>query len=128
MNAITAQPSEEGGRQPEVPVASSWRPNEFDRRRIERALTSRTRYRYVSPSVRPVDGGYLIVSPCCSRNADPDGDIVDIALLLHRPGELPWHLYRKDHGNRQWCLHARNDRLAELLDDLNDDPQRLFWQ
>lgn len=40
-------------------------PNEVDRKRIECALGSRGRYRYVSPSVKPVKGGYLIESPCC---------------------------------------------------------------
>lgn len=111
-----------------VPAVTSAHPNEFDRKRIERALADRKRYRYVSPSVHAVAGGYLIKSPCCSRNIDPDGGIVDIALLQFVHGPSPWRLYRKEHGTRQWHLHAPGDRLVDLLDQLNADPERLFWQ
>ena len=58
-------------------------PNDLDRKRIERALKSRKRYRYVTPSVTTTIGGYQIESPCCSRNIDRDGGVVDVALLLH---------------------------------------------
>lgn len=108
--------------------ARSVQPNEFDRKRIERALVARARYRYVSPCVMPVHGGYLITSPCCSRNVDVDGGIVDVALLLYPLDAAIWCLYRKDHARLQWHLHSHYDRLAELLDQLNADPQRLFWQ
>lgn len=54
----------------EVPVGLIAHPNELDRKRIERALISRKHYRYVLPSVTPVKAGYLIESPCCSRNID----------------------------------------------------------
>lgn len=40
-------------------------PNDVDRKRIERAIKTRKRYRYVSPSVLAVSGGYRIESPCC---------------------------------------------------------------
>lgn len=103
-------------------------PNELDRRRIERALAGRRRYRYVSPSVHATDGGYLIKSPCCSRNVDPDGGVVDIALVEYARGPQPWRLYRKDHRARQWHLHAFFRRLVDLLEQVNADPQRLFWQ
>jgi hypothetical protein len=103
-------------------------PNELDRRRIERALEARKRYRYVTPSVDPIGGGYVIRSACCSRNVDPQGGIVDVALLLWVPGAQPWQLYRKHHEARQWLLHSLHQRLAQLLEQLNTDPQRQFWQ
>lgn len=103
-------------------------PNEVDAKRIERALTNRKRYRYVSPSVQAVEGGYLIASPCCSRNVDPDGGTVDVALLQFVEASASWFLYRKDHGANEWLPYAAYDRLADLLEQLNVDPQRLFWQ
>lgn len=103
-------------------------PNELDRRRIERSLENRKRYRYVSPTVRVIQDGYLIESPCCSRNIDPEGGIIDVALLLYVPGVCPWRLYRKEHSTRQWELYSRYQRLVELLDELNTDTLRLFWQ
>jgi hypothetical protein len=103
-------------------------PNEFDRKRIERALANRKRYRYVSPSVHVVEDGYLVRSPCCSRNIDPDGGVVDVAWLQYVQGSRPWRLYRKDHRTKQWQLHSLYDRLLELLVQLNADPQRRFWQ
>lgn len=103
-------------------------PNEFDRRRIERALKSRKRYRYVSPSVAAVAGGYRIQSPCCSRNIDPDGGIVDVALILYDVSHVVWQLFRKDHDKGIWEADSTFDRLIELLDLLNADPERKFWQ
>ncbi len=103
-------------------------PNDVDRKRIERALARRERYRYVSPSVRTVTRGYRIESPCCSRNLDPSGGIVDIALLQYVPGRRVWQLYRRDHAARQWKLYDTYDRLHHLLQELNTDPERIFWQ
>ncbi len=103
-------------------------PNELDRRRIERALTSRQRYRYVSPTVTAVTGGYLVESPCCSRNIDADGGVIDIALLHHDGRSGTWQLFRKDHKTKAWELHSTHQRLAELTDELNADPRRVFWQ
>jgi len=103
-------------------------PNDIDRKRIERALEKRLRYRYVSPKVLAVTDGYRIESPCCSRNIDRSGGIVDIALLQYVRIPNAWKLYRKDHAARQWRLHAIYDRLADLLEGLNADPERLFWQ
>jgi hypothetical protein len=120
MNAATLQ-------DPAVPFVSA-QPNDFDRRRIERALTHRKRYRYVSPSVHTVSNGYLIRSPCCSRNVDPEGGVIDVALMIwiHQP--KPWCLYRKDHEAQEWRLHTVGTRLVDLLEELNADTQRLFWQ
>jgi hypothetical protein len=103
-------------------------PNEFDRQRVARAIASRKRYRYVSPSVHAVRDGYVIRSPCCSRNVDSAGGVVDVALLKYRQGPRPWALYRKEHDTGEWCLHAGYERLQELLEQLKVDPLRLFWQ
>ncbi len=109
-------------------IGRSAHPNDFDRRRIERALKTRKRYRYVTPSVAVVTDGYRIESPCCSRNIDPEGGIVDVALLLHDADHRAWQLFRKDHQRGTWELHSSYDRLIELLDQLNADPERKFWQ
>lgn len=103
-------------------------PNELDLKRIERALQARKRYRYVQPKVLAVAGGYRVESPCCSRNIDPEGGVIDVALLQfdgHRPA---WNLYRKDHKNGMWELHSSHLLLPALLDRLNADPERIFWQ
>jgi len=103
-------------------------PNDFDRKRIERALKARKRYRYVSPSVAAVAGGYRIESPCCSRNVDADGGVVEVALLLFDETRAAWQLFRKDHTERTWQFHSSYGRLIELLEELNADPEREFWQ
>ena len=107
---------------------SSAQPNDVDRKRIERALKGRKRYRYVSPRVAAVTGGYHVESPCCSRNIDPDGGLIDIALVLYDPNCPAWQLFRKDHDKEVWEAHSTFGRLAELLDLLNADPERKFWQ
>ncbi|TCT07871.1 hypothetical protein [Aquabacter spiritensis] len=103
-------------------------PNDLDRKRIERSLMARKRYRYVAPSVVPMPGGYQIVSPCCSRNIDPAGGTIDVARLLHDAGSGLWQLFRKDHGRGAWDLDSTHARLATMLDRLNADPERAFWQ
>jgi hypothetical protein len=103
-------------------------PNEFDRKRIERAIKARKRYRYVTPRVAATANGYRIESPCCSRNIDPEGGVVDVALLLYDADRAAWQLFRKDHKNGTWELHSNYGRLVELLDRLNVDPERKFWQ
>ena len=103
-------------------------PNDLDRKRIERALKSRKRYRYVTPSVTTTIGGYRIESPCCSRNIDRDGGVVDVALLLHDADAARWQLFRKDHRKDLWQLDSTHDRLPTALERLNADPERMFWQ
>ncbi|WKA28560.1 DUF3024 domain-containing protein [Bradyrhizobium roseum] len=103
-------------------------PNDLDRKRIERALISRKRYRYVKPSVVTTISGYRIESPCCSRNIDRDGGIVDVALLLHDADDGRWQLFRKDHKKDVWQLDSTHDRLPTALERLNADPDRMFWQ
>ncbi|MDZ5649922.1 hypothetical protein [Nitrospirillum sp. BR 11828] len=107
-----------------LPIAGH--PNDVDRKRIERALQSRQRYLYVRPTVVPAAGGYRIESPCCSRNVDREGGVVDVALIQFSQGT--WRLYRKDHVQGVWELHGAFGRLGELLDLLNVDADRQFWQ
>ena len=109
-------------------ASRSAHPNELDRRRIERTLKARKRYRYVSPKVSVVAGGYRIEAPCCSRNIDRDGGVVDVALLLYDPDRAEWRLFRKDHRGDAWTFHSHHGRLIDLLDLLNADPDREFWQ
>ena len=103
-------------------------PNEVDRKRIERALKSRKRYRYVSPEVQPEEGGYRIQSPCCSRTIDKEGGIIDIARLEVLPGSHLWRLFRKDYAEGHWVMHADYASLGEVLELLKEDPDRRFWQ
>lgn len=108
-------------------MSGTSQPNELDWRRIERALERRVRYRYVTPEVEAFDRGYRIVSPCCSRNIDPEGGAIDIAWLEFDETHENWRLYAKDHENHAWIFQAAG-RLHELLKLLNEDPQRVFWQ
>ncbi|MGY3238015.1 hypothetical protein ACVWZ4_001327 [Bradyrhizobium sp. USDA 4472] len=103
-------------------------PNELDRKRIERGLCERKRYLYVSPSVRLVRGGYLIESPCCSRNIDKDGALVDVALILYDAVSGIWKLFRKNHAVGIWEIYSLYDRLTPAIEELSADPERLFWQ
>ena len=109
-------------------MVQSAHPNEFDRRRIERSLKARQRYRYVSPNVATVDGGYRIESPCCSRNVDRAGGVIDVALLLHDDERARWQLFRKNHVSGTWAAEGDYTRLVEVLQRLNADPERVFWQ
>ncbi|MBI5460673.1 MAG: hypothetical protein HY941_00620 [Gammaproteobacteria bacterium] len=103
-------------------------PNDVDRKRIERALAQRQRYRYVSPYVRKAADGYRIESPCCSRNVDQSGGVIDIARLEYLDPCSAWRLYRKDHLRDQWVAEGEYTSLTAVLQRLNEDPQRLFWR
>lgn len=109
-------------------MKSSPQPNDFDRRRIERTLQGRKRYRYVEPRVIDTQDGYRIESACCSRNVDPDGGVVDIALLRFEADTGTWHLFRKNHKTQSWEFDSTHARLIELLELLNEDGERKFWQ
>lgn len=113
---------------PAVVPGAGRQPNEVDLRRISRALEQRVRYRYVSPIVEPVEGGYRILSPCCSRNVDSSGGIIDIARLEYDEALNVWKLYRKDHGRGEWLLHDSSRLLDDLMTRLIADPFRVFWQ
>lgn len=100
--------------------------HEMDRVRIVRALRQRVRYRYVQPQVERADeGGWVIKSPCCSRNIDPTGGVIDIAWV--EPTEGAWALYFKDHVHERWVLHDESRHLQPLLDELCVDTMRVFW-
>lgn len=103
-------------------------PNEIDLKRIEYALLKRARYRYVSVSVLPEENGYRIVSPCCSRTIDPNGGDIDIALMKFDESANMWKLFSKNHMNQVWFLHLRAETICQLLECLNEDPAKLFWQ
>jgi hypothetical protein len=103
-------------------------PNDVDRKRIERALEGRARYRYVTPAVQPAERGYRIESPCCSRNIDEDGGTIDIARIEFVPESGRWRLYRRNHPRREWEHYADYATLAALLGELKQDRRRVFWQ
>ena len=103
-------------------------PNEFDLRRIAHALKERARYRYVVPVVLPVEQGYLVRSACCSRNVDPQGGEVDVALLRWESDSGQWLLMRMVHSTGCWVDDSHYARLSELFLRLNADAERLFWQ
>ncbi|MGY3621725.1 DUF3024 domain-containing protein [Bradyrhizobium sp. USDA 10063] len=109
-------------------VGPTAHPNELDCKRIERALAARKRYRYVSPNVKQVRGGYLVESCCCSRNIDKDGGLIDVALIHYDTVNGAWKLFRKDHTQGIWEFYSIYLRLTSALDELNTDPERLFWQ
>lgn len=109
-------------------VSGALHPNEVDRKRIERALEQRRRYRYVAPRVLPESGGYRIESPCCSRTVDRDGGLIDIARLEYLPARRAWRLYRRDHGTARWLVEGECFTLKAALNELNEDPRRLFWR
>jgi len=102
-------------------------PNEVDCKRIERALAGRERYRYVSPRVYPMRHGYRVESPCCSRNIDKEGGVIDIAQIEYLPEPGVWRLYRKDHNLDQWETYAAMSSLLDVLEVLRCDPLRVFW-
>ena len=103
-------------------------PNELDVRRIQKSLEKRRRYRYVSPNVRQTPRGYLIESPCCSRSVDPEGGVIDVALIQYGGGRRPWRLLEKDHARGEWRLHSQHASLTAALECLNEDARREFWK
>lgn len=116
------------GLRQEIPMEPFPHPNDLDRKRIERALRMRKRYRYVVPKVLAAERGYRIESPCCSRNIDAEGGIIDVALLQYDADKGAWRIYRKDHRQGTWELHSESLRLPQVLDLLKSDPERKFWQ
>lgn len=98
----------------------------FMRPFIERALKDRVRYRYVQPRVLPEGEGFRIEAPCCSRNVDREGGVIDIALLTPSP-DGRWRLQSRDHAAGVWDTHAEGLSLGEALDTLCVDAERRFW-
>lgn len=94
--------------------------------RLERALRERVRYRYVQPRVLREGESFRIQSPCCSRNVDPSGGMIDIALLVPSAGQR-WCLSARDHVNGTWVSRFKDEPLDALLDVLCIDKERQFW-
>jgi hypothetical protein len=103
-------------------------PNELDLRRIMRMLQKRTRYRYVTVNITPTKNGYLIQSPCCSRSISSDGHLINIGLIQYDEASMTWKLFSMDHAEQKWCLHHCSVTLKPLLEYLNADPSKAFWQ
>jgi len=106
--------------------------------RVQRALAERVRYRYVQPRVWRDGAAFRVESPCCSRNVEPEGGVIDIALLLppgtagdpdtaRDPNVNQWRLYARNHAQGRWQLHEQAAQMDALLDLLCLDPQRVFW-
>lgn len=113
---------------PDVLYGAGSQPNELDLRRIVRRLEARVRYRYVAPQVQACAGGYRIASPCCSRNVDAAGGVIDIARIVYDEGARRWQLYYKNHADDTWQFFTDTEQLDQLMDSLNEDPLRVFWQ
>ena len=111
-------PTEETGRPP----------NELDIRRIKRMLARRERYRYVSVNVVAADGGYHVISPCCSRAINRGDGMIDIARLEFDGTTSKWKLFSKNHEQNTWELRRTSARFSPLMDYLNSDPEKVFWQ
>lgn len=103
-------------------------PNEVDRKRIERGLRARKRYRYVQPVVTAVDDGYLVQSPCCSRTVDAEGGLIDVAQFRYSLERRAWHLLRRDREQDRWEQYGEFSALAGAIEMLNHDPERVFWR
>jgi hypothetical protein len=94
--------------------------------RLERALRERLRYRYVRPQVVQEGEALRIQSPNCSRKVDPNGGVIDIALLVPH-GQNRWCLCSRDHAENEWVPRLQNAALDDALDALCVDSERQFW-
>jgi hypothetical protein len=94
--------------------------------RLARALRERVRYRYVQPQVLQEGEAFRIQSPNCSRNVDPTGGTIDIALLVPH-GQNRWCLCSRDHAEGEWVARLQNAALGDALDALCIDSARQFW-
>ncbi len=126
----TARPPESARALPEgrvdVSAPGKGRVRDFMQHRLERALRERVRYRYVQPRVLREGESFRIQSPCCSRNVDPSGGLIDIALLVPHAAQR-WCLLSRDHVGHTWIARFENKPLDELLDALCVDDERQFW-
>lgn len=133
-----------------VTVPSGSPVSDFMIHRVARALRERVRYRYVAPRVLREGESFRIQSPCCSRNVDPSGGLIDIALLTPEavgesgtagmPGAAGvsgadgaagagglWSLSARDHAAGVWRVRLQGEPLAAVLDALCVDSERQFW-
>ncbi len=102
-------------------------PNEVDRKRIEKMLKARERYKYVAPTVEAIIDGYLVRSPCCSRTVDPTGGEIDIARIEFQPDGC-WRLLQKNDELQNWRVHSEYLSLEKLLTRLITDHKKEFWR
>jgi EAL domain-containing protein (putative c-di-GMP-specific phosphodiesterase class I) len=101
------------------------RVHDLTARRIERALARRQRYRYVQPVVTACEQGWVVSSPCCSRNIDPLGGEIPIAWF--EPMADGWALHAREHAEGRWILHSQAEHIAELIEIVCQDEARVFW-
>ena len=109
-----------------VVVPASGQLLDLTQHRLERALRERVRYRYVQPRVLRESENFRIQSPCCSRNVDSRGGMIDIALLIPHGGTR-WCLCARNHVNSTWVSRFQDEPLDTLLDLLCIDSERQFW-
>lgn len=93
---------------------------------IARALKDRVRYRYVRPKVLHDGESFRVEAPCCSRNVDPEGGVIDIARLTPAANGS-WALAVRDHAAKAWVPYADGLSLAQALDTVCVDADRRFW-
>ena len=93
---------------------------------IERALKDRVRYRYVQPRVLHDGESFRVEAPCCSRNVDAEGGVIDIARLTPAP-DGSWALQVREHAAGVWVPYAEGLSLGEALDTVCVDAERTFW-
>jgi hypothetical protein len=98
----------------------------LERAQIERALTRRSRYRYVHPRVESEGTGWRIVSPNCSRRVDATGGEIDIAWF-EPLGAGHWALHARDHSAHAWVLQASDLGLADALRQVCNDALGRYW-
>lgn len=122
MNRAAPTPSEA----PEATGAAGAQVHDFMQTRLERALRQRVRYRYVQPRVLREGDSFRVESPCCSRNVDPAGGMIDIALLVPDAAQR-WCLLARDHARGSWVPKLEHVPLDTLLDTLCVDSERQFW-
>lgn len=123
---LLAAPVEDGTRVVSLAHARARRERQREGAVIEAALRQRVRYRYVQPRIDALGEGWVIHSPCCSRNVDAEGGEIAIAWLQRTP-DGQWCLHARDHGAQRWRAHTIDAELQVLLDLVCLDPQREFW-
>ena len=126
MNAGAPLPRSRGSRGRRPPDAPTGGVVDLARARIERALAGRARYRYVHPRVEREGQGWTIVSPNCSRQIDRAGGDIGIAWLVPTNEGL-WLLHARDHANACWRLEGAGLSLAQALQQICEDPLRVYW-
>ncbi|MGY4498204.1 hypothetical protein ACVWYH_002135 [Bradyrhizobium sp. GM24.11] len=51
----------------------------------------------------------------------------DVALFHYDAVSGIWKLFFKNHARGSWKFYSIFHRLASAIDELNTDPERLFW-